>query len=137
MRKFILLILIVVAVGCASSPGAPTLRQNCEDHFSTVWSSAQLAVVTLGGKVVHASEFSGTILGRIEVDVLGSKVELNITVSRLPDQRPDLPQMITVTIQAVEPKVSNPDPNRIEELRLLEEKYLALVANRAACGSPM
>jgi hypothetical protein len=137
MRRLILLTIIVAAIGCASSKGPPTLRLNCEDRFSTVWTSAQTAVVILGGKIIYASESSGTIHGRIEVDVLGSMVELNITVSRLPDQQPGAPQMITVTVKAVEPKVSNPDPNRIEELRLLEEHYLALVGNRAVCGSPM
>ena len=95
------------------------------------------AVITLGGKILYTNESSGTIQGRIEVDVLGSKVELNIIVSRLPDQQPGARQMITVTIKAIEPKVSDPDPNRIKELKLLEEHYLALVGNRAACGSPM
>jgi hypothetical protein len=137
MRRLFLLSIIVAAIGCGSSTGPPTLRLNCEDRFSTVWISAQTAVVTLGGKIIYASESSGTIHGRIEVDVLGAKVELNITVSRLPDQRPDTPQMITVTIKAIEPNVSNPDPNRIEELRRLEEQYLSLVGNRAVCGSPM
>ena len=137
MRRMFLLSIIVATIGCASSTSAPTLRLNCEDRFTTVWTSAQTAVVTLGGKILYVSESSGTIHGRIEVDVLGSKVELNIMVSRLPDQRPGAVQMITVTIKAVEPKVSDPDPNRIEELRLLEEQYLALVGNRAVCGSPM
>lgn len=137
MRRLFLLSIIVAAIGCGSSTGPPTLRLNCEDRFSTVWTSAQTAVVTLGGKIIYASESSGTIHGRIEVDVLGSMVELNITVSRLPDQRPGSAQMLTVTIKAVEPKVSDPDPNRIEELRLLEEQYLALVGYRARCGEPM
>ncbi len=137
MHRMFLVSIIVAAIGCASSTGPPTLRLNCEDRFSTVWISAQTAVVSLGGRIIYASESSGAIHGRIEVDVLGSKVELNITVSRLPDQQPGAPQMITVTIKAVEPKVANPDPNRIEELRLLEEHYLALVGNRAVCGSPM
>ena len=137
MRRTFLLSMIVATIGCASSTSAPTLRLNCEDRFTTVWTSAQTAVVSLGGKILYVSESSGTIHGRIEVDVLGSKVELNILVSRLPDQQPGAVQMITVTIKAVEPKVSNPDPNRIEELRLLEEHYLALVGNRAVCGSPM
>lgn len=137
MRRLFLLSIIVAAIGCGSSTGPPTLRLNCEDRFSTVWASAQTAVVTLGGKIIYASESSGTIHGRIEVDVLGSMVELNITVSRLPDQRPGSAQMLTVTIKAVEPKVSDPDPNRIEELRLLEEQYLALVGYRARCGEPM
>jgi len=137
MRRLFLLSIIVAAIGRGSSTGAPSLRLNCEDRYSTVWSSAQRAVVILGGKIIYASESSGTIHGRIEVDILGSMVELNITVSRLPDQRPDAPQMITVTIKAVEPKVSDPDPNRIEELRLLEEQYLALVGYRAVCGDPM
>ena len=137
MRRLFLLSIIVAAIGCGSSTGPPTLRLNCEDRFSTVWTSAQTAVVTLGGKIIYASESSGTIHGRIEVDVLGSMVELNITVSRLPDQRPGSAQMLTVTIKAIEPKVSDPDPNRIEELRLLEEQYLALVGYRARCGEPM
>ena len=137
MRRTFLLSMIVATIGCASSTSAPTLRLNCEDRFTTVWTSAQTAVVSLGGKILYVSESSGTIHGRIEVDVLGSKVELNILVSRLPDQQPGAVQMITVTIKAVEPKVSNPDPNRMNELRLLEEHYLALVGNRAVCGSPM
>ena len=137
MRRLLLLSIIVAAIGCASSTSAPSLRLNCEDRFSTVWTSAQTAVVSLGGKIIYAAESSGTIQGRIEVDVLGSMVELNIMVSRLPDQQPGSVQMITVTIKVIEPKVSNPDPNRMKELKLLEEHYLALVGNRAVCGSPM
>ena len=137
MRRIVLAATILAAAACSSSTGAPTLRQDCEDRFSRVWSSAQWAVGSLGGKVVHASEQSGTILGRIDVDYLGSTVELNITVSRLPGNDPGSSQTVTVSINAVEPSVSDPDEARIEELRRIEEQYLELVGSRAVCGSPM
>ena len=108
----------------------------CEDRYSTVFSAAQSGVVRLGGKVVHANQASGSILGRIEIDVLGFGVELSITLSRIPDHQPGTQEPIAVTVWASEPGASDPDPNRAEELRHLEEQYLALVSERATCGSP-
>jgi len=139
MRTIALLLAIIAATGCAtsSSTGAPTLRQTCEDRYTTVWGAAQLAVVALGGKVVNASEAGGLILGKLAVDVLGSEVELHITVTRYPDHRPGTIAPVTVSVTAREPGISEPDEYRREELRSLEEQYLALVGQRAACGSPM
>ena len=139
MRTIALLLTIVAATGCAtsSSTGVPTLRQTCEDRYTTVWAAAQLAVVALGGKVVTASEAGGMIYGKLAVDVLGSEVELHITVTRYPDHQPGTIAPVTVSVTASEPGNPEPDQYRREELRSLQEQYLALVGRRAACGSPM
>lgn len=108
----------------------------CEDRYDAVFASAQSAVIRLGGKVVHASRSSGSILGRIDVDVHGFGVELSITLSRIPDHTPGTREPIGVSVRAAEPGVKDPDPNRVKELRQLEKTYLSLVGERAACGSP-
>jgi hypothetical protein len=109
---------------------------SCEDNYSDLYYTAQRAVVRLGGEVIHADQASGSILGRIEVDYLGTKVDLSITLSRIPDHQVHTQEPITVMVRATEPGDSEPDPNRAEELSRLEEQYLALVRERAACGDP-
>ena len=108
----------------------------CEDRYDTVFQAAQSAVLRLGGRVVHANRSSGSILGRLEVDVLGFAAELRVTLGRLPDYDPRTLEPIDVSVSAAEPGVSNADPDRAEELRRLEKQYLELVRERASCGSP-
>jgi len=130
-------LILISAIGCSSSTGSTgSPRMSCEDRYNTVYSAARSAVIRLGGRVFHASEASGSILGQLEVDVLGFQVELSITLSRLPDHEPGTQEPITVSVRAREPGVSDPDPDRVEELSRLEEQYLALVRERAACGDP-
>jgi len=137
MRALCSAIILISAIGCSSSTGGTgSLRMPCEDRYNTVYSAARSAVIRLGGRVVHASEAGGSILGQLEVDVLGFQVELSITLSRLPDHQVRTQEPITVMIRATEPGESESDPDRVEELSRLEEQYLALVRERAACGDP-
>jgi hypothetical protein len=137
MRHLALCVMLCAAAGCASSDGIPTLRQDCEDRFDTVWIAAQAAVGRLGGTVVSASNSAGAILGRLDSDVLGTEIDLHINLSRLPDHQPGSQQPVTVTVKATDRRVTEPDPNRIEDLRSLEDRYLRLVGERAACSGPM
>jgi hypothetical protein len=130
-------LMLISAIGCSSSTnGTASLRMPCEDRFSTLFTASQSAVIRLGGLVVHANRTSGSILGRIEADDFGFGVELTITLSRLPDNVPGTLEPLTVSVRAIEPGVSDPDLYRAEELRKLEEEYLALVRDRATCGNP-
>jgi hypothetical protein len=108
----------------------------CEDRYDAVFTAAQSAVIRLGGRVVHASRSSGSILGRIDVDVHGFGVELSITLSRIPDRVPGTQEPIAVMVRATEPGDKDPDPNRARELRQLEKMYLSMVGERVACGAP-
>lgn len=108
----------------------------CEDRFDTVFSAAQSAVIRLGGKVVHSNRTGGSIRGELGVDVYGFGVELQITLSRLPDHQPGTQEPIAVTVRATEPGALDTDTNRAEELRQLEDQFLALVRDRASCGNP-
>jgi hypothetical protein len=137
MRHLALWVMFCAAAGCASSDGIPTLRQDCEDRYETVWLAAQTAVGRLGGTVVSANSSSGAILGRLDSDVLGTEIDLHINLSRLPDHQPGTQQPVTVTVKAVDRRVAEPDTNRVEDLRSLEDRYLRLVGERAACGRPM
>jgi hypothetical protein len=137
MRHLILSAMIFAVVGCASSDGIPTLRQDCEDRYDSVWIAAQTAVGRLGGTVVSSNSSSGVILGRLDSDVLGSEIDLHINLSRLPDHQPGTQQPVTVTVKAVDRRVAEPDPARVEDLRTLEDRYLRLVGERAACSGPM
>lgn len=136
MRAVVPALVLMVSIGCASSSvGGGSARMGCEDRYDTVFQAAQSAVLRLGGKIVHSSRSSGRILGRIEVDVLGFGVELSVALSRLPDHDPGTLEPISVDVRASESGVSDPDPERAEELRSLEEQYLELVGERATCGS--
>jgi hypothetical protein len=137
MRHLALCVMFCAAAGCASSDGIPTLRQDCEDRYETVWLAAQTAVGRLGGTVVSANSSSGAILGRLDSDVLGTEIDLHINLSRLPDHQPGTQQPVTVTVKAVDRRVAEPDTTRVEDLRSLEDRYLRLVGERAACGTPM
>jgi PAS domain-containing protein len=137
MRRLVLCVVICAAAGCASTDGIPTLRQDCDDRYDTVWIAAQTAVGRLGGRVVSANSSAGAILGRLDSDVLGTEIDLHINLSRLPDHQPGTQQPVTVTVKAVDTRVTEPDANRIEDLRSLEDRYLRLVGERAACGGPI
>jgi len=137
MRHFALVALMCAAAGCATSDGVPTLRADCDDRYDAVWVAAQTAVGRLGGSVLSANRASGAILGRLDSDVLGAEIDLHINLSRLPDHNPGTQQPVTVTIKATDTRVTEPDAHRIEELRLLEDQYLRLVGERAACSGPI
>ncbi len=137
MRALVLALVLMVSIGCSSSGGSGgSSRVGCEDRYDTVFQAAQSAVLRLGGRIVHSSRSSGSILGRLEVDVLGFGVDLSVSLSRLPDHDPRTLEPISVEVRASEPGVSDPDPERAEELHRLEEQYLELVRERATCGSP-
>ncbi|MDX2436087.1 MAG: hypothetical protein QNL88_03450 [Acidobacteriota bacterium] len=137
MRILALVMMLCAAAGCATSDGVPSLRQDCEDRYETVWIAAQTAVTRVGGRVVSANSGSGAILGRLDSDVLGTEINLHINLSRLPDYQPDTLESLTVTVKATDTRVAQPDAYRVEELRSLEERYLRLVGERAACSGPM
>ncbi len=86
---------------------------------------------------VSANRASGAILGRLDADVLGAEIDLHINLSRLPDHNPGTQQPVTVTIKATDTRVAEPDAHRVEELRSLEDRYLRLVGERAACSGPV
>ena len=137
VRVSCFLLAVICAIGCRSSSGGKaSVRMPCEDRFDTVFTAAQSAVIRLGGRVVHANRTSGSILGRLDVDVLGFGVELSITLSRLPDHEPGSLEPVTVSVRAVEPGASDTSPERADELSQLEEQYLDLVRDRATCGNP-
>jgi hypothetical protein len=137
MRTPVLITMLCVAAGCASSDGVRTMRQDCQDRFGTVWVAAQTAVSRVGGRVLSANSASGAILGRLDSDVLGTEIDLSINLTRLPDGMPGTQESLTVTVKATDTRVAEPDAYRIEELRSLEERYLRLVGERAACSGPM
>ncbi len=137
MRILALVMMLCAAAGCATSDGVPSLRQDCEDRYETVWIAAQTAVTRVGGRVVSANSGSGAILGRLDSDVLGTEINLHINLSRLPDFQPGTLEALTVTVKATDTRVAQPDAYRVEELRSLEERYLRLVGERAACSGPM
>jgi hypothetical protein len=138
MRNAALIVSLCVVAACAtSSDGIPTLRQDCEDRYDTIWVAAQTAVSRLGGKVLSANKGSGAILGRLESDVLGSEIDLHINLSRLPDHQIGTLEPVTVEIKATDTRVEQPDAYRVQELRSLEERYLELVGQRVPCGGPM
>ena len=136
MRILSLILAAAAVVGCSSSTTTPSLRQICEDGYSEVWSAARFAVAGMGGTVVSAVESRGAILARIEAGDPGSEVELHINLSRLPDNQSGTLEPIAVAVRATGPDGSEPAEGRREELRELEEQFLARVSHRAQCRAP-
>ena len=135
MRRLALLVILATVISCASSNATLPQSLHCELKFLRVWDAAQFAVTSLGGRIAHSDQTSSNILGRLDVDVFGFVVELNITVRRVPAHVPGTYEPVTVSVKAVEPGVPDPDEYHVEELRRLERQYLDLVGGRAGCGS--
>ena len=138
MRQLLAIGMLCVTAACASSHTAtPSLRQQCEDSFDRVWMAAQSALLVLGGETVSANRPAGTIHGRIASDLYGAEIELGITVRRTPDTRIESVEPLWVEVRTWDPSTTEPDPERLEDLRLVARQFLTLIQERAACGSPM
>jgi hypothetical protein len=124
MRRLILLLVVTLSMACASSGGlasSDTFMQRYDD----VWFAAIGAVDLMDGRIHSSNRGSGLILARLEMDALGSVLELDISVRRWMDGA-------EVRVSAREPGGAPADPQREQDLRQIEQDYLQFVKELAA-----
>ncbi len=62
-------------------------RQFCEDYFGEVFLAARHAVDNVGARIIHADDLSGSIVGRLEAELYGHEIEINVWINRDRDSR--------------------------------------------------
>lgn len=138
MRPLAAIVLSIVSFACASSHTAtPSLRQQCEASYSSLWVAAQSAMVLLDARVVNANQVAGVIDGRIAADIYGAPIELSATIRRTPSMQPGAVEPVWVEVRTWDPSTDDPDPARLSVLKEVARQYLELVGQRVPCGSPM
>jgi hypothetical protein len=138
MRPLAAIVVSLVSFACASSHTAtPSLRQQCEASYSTIWIAAQSAMLGLEARVVSANQDAGTIHGRMEADIYGAPIELSASIRRTPSMQPGTVEPVWVEVRTWDPSTDDPDPDRLSILKAVARQYLELVRQRAPCGGPM
>ncbi len=137
MRKLVLIVICAALIGCASSNNA-TLPQRiyCEDTFSKIWRGSQMAVNELGFSVINANDIGGSILGRMEADIYGSEMEINVSVTENKGGRTGpANEPIWVQVKVVDASNANPDEHRLQQMKMMEDQFMDLLRQMAACGA--
>jgi hypothetical protein len=140
MRKLgIVVVLVASVVVVAVADAGVARRQQCEDRYQNVFLAARQAVDAVGARVTHASESSGSVVGKIEADVYSHAMEINVWIDRSPGSGdPMNPEPIWVRVQARFKKIKERDldEDQREQLKTIEDTIFGLIAARAACGPP-
>lgn len=138
MRPLAAIVLSLASFACASSHTAtPSLRQQCEDSYSSIWIAAQSAMVRLDARVVSSNQDAGVIQARIAADIYGAPIELAATIRRTPAIQPGMDEPVWVEVRTWDPSTDDPDPARLSVLKEVARQYLELVGQRVPCGGPM
>jgi len=85
MRSWIVISLVVCTVACASTTGRSGQWETFGDDYDIVWEAAVAAVQDIGARLISTNRQSGAILGRMTLDTTGSRVNIDVTVSRYID----------------------------------------------------
>ena len=137
MRNLTLIVMCLALLGCASSDNAtlPT-RVYCEDSFPRLWRAAQMSVNELGFTVIMANDIGGTILGRLEADIYGSEMEINVSITENKGgQLANTSEPQWVQVKVSDASNANPDEHRIEQMNLMEKQFMDLMRQMATCGA--
>ena len=138
MRNLALITICLALFGCASS-NDDTLpqRQYCEDRMPNLWRAAQMAVNELGFNVVNANPQGGTILGRMEADIYGSEMEINVSITENKGgQMANTSEPKWVQVKVSDANNPSPDEHRKEQMKLMENQFINMMAQLALCGGP-
>lgn len=114
-----------LALAC-SSTGTVGPTRTYEVPTGRAWAAAIDAVQLLDADIQVMDRSSGVIVARMPFEVIGGAVTLNITV-RGTGAGGDLASGVDVQVSAREAGQTTTDPEHLEALRELEERYLELV----------
>lgn len=111
-------------------------RQYCEDSFREVVLAARQAVHDVGARIIHSDDM-GNIVGKIDAEDYGHAIEISVWMTRDRDTRLGRDEPIWVQVKASFKKLKDPDPEQLEQLKILEDHVFSFIASRTACGAPL
>ena len=133
VREILAISLYCVTCGCASSGGSLEKSLDCDDSYLRMWSVVHTVVSWMGGKVVVADQNGGMLMATLPIEDLGTEVRLYIEITRSPGGGIAFLNSVTVTVKAVDPRVSEGDTYRSDFLESIEIRFLEEVSARAQC----
>jgi hypothetical protein len=129
VKAIVVALAIAVSLSCASS-GSVGATASLYAEKTRIWLAAQRAIRAMGGRIVHADEATGTVAGRLDVE--GTPVDLNVTISGSPASEPAIADYFDVDVRASLAGDPAPDEEWQRRLRFLADELLA----RIRTGSP-
>jgi hypothetical protein len=138
MRKVGVVAVLFIAISATIVVDAKVARrQYCEDYYREVFLAARHAVHEVGARIVHDDDRSGTIVGRIEAELYGHEIEINVWINRDRDSRGGVePIWVQVQARFGKKKYKNLDDDEKEQLELIENQVMELISLGASCGPP-
>jgi hypothetical protein len=138
MRRFALLAFFFAAVTTATVGNAGVARrQYCEDSFRKVFIVARQAVHNIGARIIHDDDISGTIVGRLEAELYGHAIDIDVWINRDRDSRGGVePMWVQVRAKFRKKKDKNLDEDEKEQLVMIEDQVMELIGMGADCGPP-
>ncbi len=138
MRKFGISAVLFIAISapCVVDAGVAR-RQYCEDYYREVFLAARNAVREVGARVVHDDDIGGSIVGKIEAELYGHVIEINVWINRNRDSRGGVESMwVQVQARFGKKKYKNLDEEEKEQLAMVEDQVMELISMGADCGPP-
>jgi len=131
--EILAILLFCVACGCASSGGSLEKSTTCDTSSLRMWSVVQAVVSWMGGRVVVADQNGGMLVATLPIEDLGTEVRLYVEITGSPGGGIAFLNSVTVTVKAVDPRVTELDEYRSDFLEYVEKRFLEEVAARAPC----
>jgi len=129
MKPIVAALALAVSLSCASS-GSVGATASLYAEKTQLWLAAQRAIRDMGGRIVHADEATGTVAGRLDVE--GTPVDLNVTISGSPASEPAIVDYFDVDVRASLVGDPAPDAEWQRRLRFLADELL----ERISAASP-
>ena len=112
-------------------------RQYCEDYYREVFLAARHAVREVGARIVHDDDVGGSIVGKIEAELYGHVIEINVWINRNRDSRGGVESMwVQVQARFGKKKYKNLDEDEKEQLAMIEDQVMELIRMGTDCGPP-
>jgi hypothetical protein len=136
VKQIVAALALAVSLSCASSESVGTTASLYAEK-TQLWLAAQRAIRDMGGKIVHADEATGTVAGRLDVE--GTPVDLNVTISGSPASEPANVDYFDVDVRASLVGDPAPDEEWQRRLEFLSDELMDRItagASRMTRGVP-
>jgi len=133
MKPIVAAVALAVSLSCASS-GSVGATASLYAEKTQLWLAAQRAIRDMGGRIVHADEATGTVAGRLDVE--GTPVDLNVTISGSPASEPANVDYFDVDVRASLVGDPAPDEEWQRRLRFLADELLERISTASPRRGP-
>ena len=82
MSRFVLALLLVLSLGCASSGSSIGQTEHFYANKTQLFMDAESAIIQLGGTIITSNQAMGVVVGRFDVE--GTPVDLDVDIKGSP-----------------------------------------------------